>query len=107
MITTGSNAAGHFWTNKKNTKELNTVIAIGTTYILFNLFVIWRINKSFYLNEERRGLHKRLIWIIPFIGPLLIIGFWTKRKIKPETMTKDEREKKKGDFYESGIGLNS
>ncbi len=65
------------------------------------------INKSDYLNEERRRLHKRLIWLIPFLGTLLIIGFWIKLKPKFETMTKEEREKKKGNFYESGIGLNS
>ena len=84
-----------------------TIITFTAVYIILNLYVTGRINKSYYLNEERRGLHKKLIWIIPFIGPLLIIGFWTKRKIKSETMTKNEREKKKGDFYESGIGLNS
>ncbi len=86
---------------------MKVLLAIATVYVLLNIFVTIRINKSDYLNEERRRLHKRLIWLIPFLGPLLIIGFWTKVKPKLETMTKDEREKKKGNFYESGIGLNS
>jgi hypothetical protein len=81
-----------------------SIIAIG--YIVFNLYVTKRINKSFYLNEERKALHKNLIWIIPFVGPLMIVSFWRKnKKVTFETMTKDQR-KKKGDFYESGIGLN-
>jgi hypothetical protein len=82
------------------------LIIIGAIYILLNLYVTRRINKSYYLNGERRELHKKLIWIIPFIGPLLIRGFWKMEKNKKiKTITKEEREKKKGDFYESGIGL--
>ena len=89
------------------TKELKIILAIGTVYLLLNIFVTIRINKSDYLNGERRGLHKRLIWLIPFLGPMLILRYWTKSKPKFETMTKQQREKSKGDFYESGIGLNS
>jgi len=85
-----------------------TIVIIATVYIILNLLVTGRINKSYYLNEERRGLHKKLIWAIPFLGPLMIIGFWRKtRKTKFDIMTKEQRDKKKGDFYESGIGLNS
>ena len=86
---------------------LKILIVIGTVYVLLNIFVTIRINKSDYLNEERRKLHRRLIWLFPFLGPLLISGFWTKSKPKLETMTKEKREKNKGNFYESGIGLNS
>jgi hypothetical protein len=86
---------------------LKILIAIGTVYVSLNIFVTIRINKSDYLSEERRKLHRRLIWLLPFLGPLLIIGFWTKSKPKLETMTKEKREKNKGNFYESGIGLNS
>jgi hypothetical protein len=85
-----------------------TLSAIGIVYIVLNLYVTKKINKASYLNEERRALHKNLIWFIPFIGPLMINGFWRKdKKVEFETMTKDQREKKKGDFHESGIGLNS
>ena len=84
-----------------------TLSVIGIVYIVFNLYVTKKINKASYSNAERRALHKNLIWLIPFIGPLMIIGFWRKdRKVEFDTMTKDQREKKKGDFYESGIGLN-
>jgi hypothetical protein len=45
---------------------------------------------------------------VPFVGPFMIIGFWKiEGKVRLETMTKEQREKNKGDFYESGIGLNS
>jgi len=85
-----------------------TIITITAVYIILNLYVTGRINKSYYSNEERRGLHKKLIWAIPFLGPLMLIGFWRKiGKMKTDTMTKEQREKRKGDFYESGIGLNS
>lgn len=60
------------------------------------------------MDEERRRLHKKFIWIVPFVGPLVILGSWRKRKkVKFDTMTKQQRDKKKGDFYESGIGLDS
>ena len=75
------------------TKELKIILAIGTVYLLLNIFVTIRINKSDYLNGERRGLHKRLIWLIPFLGPMLILRYWTKSKPKFETMTKQQREK--------------
>jgi hypothetical protein len=81
-------------------------ICISMIYILVNMYVTGRINKSYYLSEERRRLHKKLIWFTPFIGPLLIRGYWkTEKNKKLETITKEDREKKKGSFYESGIGL--
>lgn len=60
------------------------------------------------MDEEMRRLHRRFIWFVPFVGPLIIAGFWRKaKKVNFDTMTKQQRDKKKGDFYESGIGLNS
>ena len=80
---------------------------IGIVYIILNLYVTKRINRSYYLTDQRRAIHKILIWYLPFIGPLLTIGFWRKeRKVKFDTMTKDQRKNDKGEFYESGIGLN-
>ncbi len=51
-------------------------------------------------------LHKKMIWFLPFIGPLLIKGFWARNsKERFDTMTKAQRnDKKDGGFYESGIG---
>jgi hypothetical protein len=83
--------------------------AIAASYAGFNLFVTRRINRAYYLEEEMRRFHKRFIWVVPFGGPLIIAGFWRKNseKIKLDTMTKQQRDKQKGDFYESGIGLDS
>ena len=58
--------------------DLKILVSVGIVYVLLNLFVTIRINKANYLNEERRRIHKRFIWLIPFVGPLLIKGFWTK-----------------------------
>lgn len=81
---------------------------IAGMYAGFNLFVTRQINRAYYVDEERRRLHRKFIWLIPFVGPLIILGFWRKRKrVKFDTITKQERDKKKGDFYESGIGLDS
>jgi hypothetical protein len=82
--------------------------ALAAIYVGFNLFVTQRISKAFYMDEERRKLHKKFIWLVPFVGPLLIAGFWRKaKKVKFDTMTKQQRDKNKGGFYESGIGLDS
>jgi hypothetical protein len=81
---------------------------VAALYTGFNLFVTKRINKAYYIDEERRRLHKKFIWVVPFVGPIVIFGSWRKRrKVKFDAMTKQQRDKKKGDFYESGIGLDS
>lgn len=81
---------------------------VAATYAGFNLFVTRRINRSCYLDEEMRRLQKKFIWFVPFLGPLIIAGFWRKaKKVKLDTMTKQQRDKKKGDFYESGLGIDS
>jgi hypothetical protein len=83
----------------------SVVVAI---YVGFNLFVTRRISKAFYMDEEMRRRHRKFIWFVPFIGPLLITGFWRKaKKVKFDTLTKQQRDKNMGDFYESGIGLDS
>jgi hypothetical protein len=84
------------------------VVVIAAVCVLFNLFVTRRINSAFYLEERRRRFHKNFIWLAPFVGPIIIKGFWRKtHAVKFVTMTKQLRDKKKGDFYESGIGLDS
>ncbi len=77
-------------------------------YLVLNVFVTKRINKSIYVNEEMKKLHKRLIWVLPFLGPVLIKNFFRKPKTKKiQTNTKTQRDKnaKYGGFYESGIGV--
>jgi hypothetical protein len=77
-------------------------------YLVLNVFVTKQINKSIYVNEEMKRLHKRLIWVLPFLIPVLIKNFWKKPKTnKIQTNTKTQRDKnaKYGGFYESGIGV--
>lgn len=82
------------------------VSVVAGMYAGFNLFVTHRINTAYYVEEERRRLHKKFIWLVPFVGPLIILGFWRKRKkFKFDTITKPDRDKKKGAFYESGMAL--
>jgi hypothetical protein len=50
-------------------------------------------------------MHKKLIWILPFIGPVLISGFWTKRKKRMGVQTKERRNKGKGGFTENTGGI--
>jgi len=64
-------------------------------YVVLNLLVTNRIEKAYYLKEERRVLHKRLIWILPFIGPFLIKSHWRRNK-ELKVMTKTERTKRNG-----------
>ncbi len=78
-------------------------------YFLINLFVTRRINKSYYIREEMKRFHKKFIWFLPFLGPLLIKNFWIKHK--PNTnkaITKSQRDKsiKYDGFYESGQGID-
>lgn len=84
------------------------IIAI-ICFIVINLFVTKRINKSYYLNEEMRSLHKKFIWFLPFLGPLLIKSFWGKQKNErklPHTQSQREKNEKYNGFYESGKGLD-
>ena len=80
--------------------------AIAIVYILLNIYVTRKINKAYYLKEERRKLHKIFIWIIPFLGPLMIKSFWQEKKNETmEVMTKDKRKIDKSSYYESGSGM--
>jgi hypothetical protein len=77
-------------------------------YISLNVFVTKRINKSYYLSEEMRRLHKKFIWFLPFLGPLLIKNYWRKpktNKIQINTKTQRDKNATYGGFYESGIGV--
>jgi hypothetical protein len=86
--------------------ELILIIIIAI-YILFTLFVRKKIVAAYYLKEERRRLHKKLIWFIPFLGPLMLRAFWKERKENIEVKTKFTRKKDRSGFYESGIGIKS
>lgn len=87
--------------------EIYLIILITLlVYYFFTLYVQRRIGKSLYLDEKRRILHKKMIWILPFLGPIIIRGFWKKRKEKKlEVMTKSKRKIDKSNFYESGKGI--
>jgi hypothetical protein len=88
---------------------MKLALIIFLIYISITIYVTIRINKSFYISEEMRKLHKKLIWILPFLGPLILKNFWRREKInKFPTNTKTQRDKnqKYGDFYESGKGMD-
>jgi hypothetical protein len=94
--------------DKNEIKMTNTtiiILLIIAAYVLFTLYVSKRISKARYMNEERRSMHKKLIWILPFIGPVLISGFWTKRKKRMGVQTKERRNKGKGGFTENTGGI--
>lgn len=87
---------------------MNLVLFVFLVYILFNVFVTKRINKTTYLNEDMRSLHKKFIWFLPFLGPIIIKNFWGKPKtVKIQTNTKTQRDKnaKYNGFYESVKGI--
>ena len=76
-------------------------------YFGINIYVNSKISKAYYLQEERRKIHKLLIWIIPFLGALMIRSHWKKRdKNDIKVVTKTSRKNKSGGFYESGIGMS-
>ncbi len=82
------------------------LIGLTSTYLLFNIIVMYRISKARYLNESRRNIHKVFIWLIPFLGPLMIMSYWLSPE-KITVKTKHKRKTEKGSFYESGIGMDA
>jgi hypothetical protein len=85
---------------------LSTIIAL-LVYFLFTYHIQLKIESANYLDEDRRRLHKRLIWVIPFIGPQLIRSYWQKSKKQKslEVKTKGSRKSEVGGFYESNSGI--
>ena len=81
------------------------ILVILAIYLLFTSYVQKKISKARYLNEDRRNTHKKLIWYLPFLGPLLIKDYWQKQKKGLGVMTKEKRNKGKGGFHESGKGI--
>lgn len=79
-----------------------TLALLILLYVLLNLYVTKRINKADYLQEDRRSLHKKFIWVLPFLGPLAIRGFWRKKKEEGlEVMTKDKRKSGKSNMSDN------
>lgn len=86
--------------------DIIIIVVILIAYFIFTKYVNNKINKSLYLNESRRNSHKIFIWIIPFLGPLIIRNFWkTREDNELEIMTKKKRKQDKSNFYESGKGI--
>lgn len=82
------------------------ISSIIIVYLFVTIYVSKRIDKSLYFSEQRRELHKKIIWIIPFLGSLILISFWKKRKTRNlEIFTKKKRKIDKSHFYESGKGI--
>jgi|GEM_PF-1875642 len=78
------------------------LIVAVLAYVCLNLLVTQKINKADYFKEERRKLHKRFIWILPFLGPLAIRSFWKKKEDTGlEIMTRDKRGKSKANFKDN------
>ena len=82
--------------------KLGISILIFFVYIYFTYKFQIVILKTNMLNSNQKKINSILIWLIPFLWFWLIKGF-----IKPsKTITKKDRDKKKGSFYESGIGIS-
>lgn len=82
-------------------------ITVICLYISLNIYVQKKIDNGSYLKEERKELHKILIWLVPFLGPLMIKHFWDSRcKINTDVITKKDRKTTSGSFHESGIGVD-
>ena len=90
---------------EENTAFFIIIISV-LIYTVFNIYVTKRINKSLYIDDSRRKLHKKFIWLIPFIGPLMIREFWKKGGAEPmKVMTKANKNLDKSTFRESGTGM--
>ncbi len=87
--------------------------ALVGIYIILNLFFGRRINSALYLKEERREFHKKLIWFLPFIGPLIIKSFWSGKTERPlEINARSKRKNPTGSGIDNwknttGLGGNS
>ncbi|MDO6739441.1 hypothetical protein [Wenyingzhuangia sp. 2_MG-2023] len=81
--------------------------AIIVIYLIFNFFTLRKILKNKVLTSIQKLINSIMIFIIPFIWYFLISELLDD---KVETMTKTKRDKlrkkKRGGFYESGIGIN-
>ena len=71
-----------------------SIAVLFILYVILNVFVSSKINSAFYLKDERRRLHKMLIWFTPFVGPYLIKSFWLKKDNALKTITKKDRKVK-------------
>ncbi len=81
------------------------ILLIIAAYVSFTLYVSKRISQARYLNEGRRKIHRKMIWFLPFLGPLMIKGFWAKQNKRMGVQTKSKRNKGKGGFTENTGGI--
>ncbi|GAA4833479.1 hypothetical protein [Algivirga pacifica] len=87
--------------------EITVLILLIIAYIFLNIYVTKRINKAVYYKEERKKIHKTLLWAIPFLGAWMSRYFWKTNNETLEVMTKGKRTVKTGSFYESNIGMDT
>lgn len=73
-------------------------LSLGIIYVGFTLWVRRKITKALYLSSKRRTLHLWFIWCVPFLGPLILRGFWKQREIL-KTRTIKDRNPKSDHFF--------
>ena len=83
------------------------LILLLALYAIINIRVTKKIDEALYLNEKSRKLHKKIIWILPFLGALLTKDSWQEQKGNDiEITTKSSKKINKSSFYESGQGIH-
>lgn len=66
-------------------------------YVLSNVFISKRLKNSYYPNKAMQSLHlKLLIWLLPFIGPLMLYSFWKKSKPTKMKINYERTSKNRG-----------
>jgi len=87
--------------------NVKIILIILVLYILMHVYVTKRISKAYYVEDKMKRFHRKFIWMLPFLGPLVIKNFWKTPKEKGlQINTKTQRDKNTtyGGFYESGLG---
>ncbi len=76
------------------------------SYSLLAIYADQCMSQTTYLNLERKQLHKLLIWVLPFLGALLIIWYCRSHQLGIDTHVKSNRKTNAGHFYESETGYH-
>ena len=94
----------YVWGMNESTYVILIVSCLILIWFLYNFNFQSRLNKNKSIDEEFKKKYKRLIWILPILGPIIVTNA-INNKSKSSQQLDSKQKAEKNHFYESGKGI--
>ena len=79
-------------------------IIILLIYFSYSYYFQIKISKTSSINTNFKKQYKRLTWVLPFLGPIIVLNAIKNRSKKDKELSQKQKSEKVH-FYESGKGI--